>query len=62
MHQVETLVIVAKKFELPYPVLLVLAGLALSFIPHLPMLKLEPELVFFFFLPLLIYPAAIFTS
>src|SRR5437660_9451489 len=72
MHQAEiivllfaavaALVVVARKLGLPYPVVLVLAGLALSFIPHLPEVKLDPNLVFFFFLPPLIFPAALFTS
>src|SRR6202171_3637304 len=72
MHQAEiivllfaavwSLVLVARNLGLPYPVVLVLAGLALSFIPHLPEVKLDPNLVFFFFLPPLIYPAALFTS
>jgi Na+/H+ antiporter len=72
MHQAEiivllfaavaALVVVARKLGLPYPVVLVLAGLALSFIPHLPEVKLDPNIVFFFFLPPLIYPAALFTS
>jgi Na+/H+ antiporter len=72
MHQAETivilfgliaaLVIIANKWGLPYPIVLVLAGLALSFIPHLPQVKLNPDVVFYFFLPLLIYPAAFFTS
>jgi Na+/H+ antiporter len=72
MHQAEVivvllaavaaLVVVANKLELPYPVVLVLAGLGLSFIPRLPEVKLNPEIVFYFFLPALIYPAALFTS
>ncbi len=56
------LVIVANKFALPYPVLLVLGGLALSFVPMLPVIRLDPELVFFLFLPPLLYPAGLFTS
>src|SRR5262249_39193517 len=32
------------------------------FIPHLPEVKLDPNVVFYFFLPPLIYPAALFTS
>jgi CPA1 family monovalent cation:H+ antiporter len=59
---VAALVVVAQKIELPYPVVLVLAGLALSFIPHLPEVKLNPDVVFYFFLPALLYPAALFTS
>ena len=56
------LVIVANKLAVPYPVLLVLGGLALSFIPFLPVIRLDPNLVLFFFLPPLLYPAALFTS
>src|SRR6202048_3121732 len=72
MHQAETivlllglvaaLVVFAQKIDMPYPVVLVLAGLALSFVPHLPQVKLNPDIVFYFFLPPLIYPAAFFTS
>jgi CPA1 family monovalent cation:H+ antiporter len=59
---VAVLVVFAQKIDMPYPVVLVLAGLALSFIPHLPEVKLNPDVVFYFFLPPLIYPAALFTS
>jgi Na+/H+ antiporter len=72
MHQAETvvllfaaiaaLVLIARKIDVPYPIVLVLAGLGLSFVPHLPEVKLNPEIVFYFFLPPLIYPAALFTS
>src|SRR5437762_6049413 len=59
---VAALVVIAQKINLPYPVVLVLAGLALSFVPRLPAVKLDPNIVFYFFLPPLIYPAALFTS
>src|SRR6202163_2809532 len=59
---VAALVSVAQSTQLPYRVVLVLAGLALSFIPHLPEVKLNPDVVFYFFLPPLLYPAALFTS
>jgi len=59
---VAALVIIARKLAVPYPVFLVLGGLALSFIPRLPEVKLNPTIVFYFFLPPLIYPAALFTS
>src|ERR1700731_5182 len=59
---VATLVIIARKLAVPYPVFLVVGGLALSFIPHLPEVKLNPTIVFYFFLPPLLYPAALFTS
>ncbi len=72
MHQAEivvlllalvaALVVVAQKLDLPYPVVLVLAGLGLSFVPRLPAVQLNPDIVFYFFLPALIYPAALFTS
>jgi monovalent cation/hydrogen antiporter len=48
---VATLAILAKKVELPYPVLLVIGGLALGFVPGLPPVQLEPDLVFLFLLP-----------
>jgi monovalent cation/hydrogen antiporter len=34
----------------------------LSFIPRLPEVRLDPNIVFYFFLPPLLYPAALFTS
>lgn len=59
---VALLVVLAQKLRLPYPVLLVIGGLGLSFVPRLPELRLNPDLVFFFILPPLLYPAALFTS
>src|SRR5215212_4489353 len=45
-----------------YPILLVLGGLALGFVPGLPAVELDPELVFLLFLPPLLYYEALFTS
>ncbi len=59
---IAVLVIIAHKLALPYPIVLVVAGLALSFVPRLPRVQLNPNIVFYFFLPPLIYPAALFTS
>ena len=59
---IAALAILAKKMALPYPVLLVIGGLALGFVPGLPAVQLEPEMVFLFLLPPLLYPAALFTS
>ena len=59
---VAALAIVAKRVALPYPVLLVIGGLALGFVPGLPAVQLEPDIVFLFLLPPLLYPAAVFTS
>src|SRR5213592_2089751 len=56
------LALLARKMELPLPILLVLGGLLLGLIPGLPRLRLSPDLVFFLFLPPLLYPAALFTS
>ena len=56
------LVMLAKKIKVAYPVLLVLAGLGISFIPGTPKIHIEPELIFFIFLPPLLYEAAWATS
>ena len=59
---IAVLAVVACKLRLPYPIVLVISGLALSFVPRLPQVRLNPEIVFYFFLPALLYPAALFTS
>jgi monovalent cation/hydrogen antiporter len=48
--------------RIPYPILLVLGGLALSQVPGLPDFELPPEIVLVGFLPPLLYSAAFFTS
>jgi hypothetical protein len=53
---------VIDKLKLPYPVLLVLVGLIIGFIPILPDLTLDPEIMFLVFLPPLLYDAASRTS
>lgn len=52
----------AQRSRAPYPVFLVLAGIAIGFIPGVPSFELDPDLVFLIFLPPLIYAAAYFTS
>ncbi|WP_281310152.1 Na+/H+ antiporter [Flavobacterium flavigenum] len=52
------LIMLANKIKVAYPILLVLAGLAISFIPGVPLIKIDPELIFFIFLPPLLYEAA----
>ena len=59
---VGALVAVAPRFRVPYPILLVLGGLALGFVPGIPHVQLEPDLVLIAFLPPLLYIAAFFTS
>ncbi|MBA3376247.1 MAG: Na+/H+ antiporter [Actinobacteria bacterium] len=53
---------VAPALRIPYPILLVLGGLAIGVIPGMPNVELQPELVFFGVLPPLLYSAAFFTS
>lgn len=52
------LIILSKKIKIAYPVLLIVAGLGVSFIPGVPKIKIEPELIFLIFLPPLLYDAA----
>jgi len=49
---------IARRIGVPYPTLLVLGGLGLAFIPGLPRIELEPDLVLFVFLPPLLFAAA----
>ncbi|HUM02604.1 MAG TPA: Na+/H+ antiporter [Thermoanaerobaculia bacterium] len=72
MHPVETilallvpttvLAVLAKKISVPYPIVLVIGGSLLAFIPGLPAARLDPQLVFLLFLPPILYAAAYFTS
>jgi monovalent cation/hydrogen antiporter len=50
------------RVRVPYPILLVLGGLALGFMPGMPDLELPPELVLVGILPPLLYGSAFFTS
>jgi len=49
---------VADKLKLPYPILLIIAGIGIGFIPALPDVELNPDIVFLIFLPPLLYDAA----
>jgi Na+/H+ antiporter len=53
---------IAQFVRIPYPILLVLGGLALSFVPGMPQIELRPEIVLVAVLPVLLYGAAYFTS
>ncbi|MEI9892376.1 MAG: cation:proton antiporter [Chthoniobacter sp.] len=59
---VAALDVAARKANLPYPVLMVLCGLALGLVPKLPQISFAPELVLPIFLPPLLFPAALLTS
>jgi CPA1 family monovalent cation:H+ antiporter len=73
MHESEVLIlillvvlpaisVVARQIEVPYPILLVVAGLILGVLPGLPEPELDPDLVLVIFLPPLLYQAAFFTD
>lgn len=53
---------VGRRFNIPVPLLLVLAGVAGSFLPFIPPVELNPELVLVGLLPPLLYAAAFRTS
>src|SRR5205807_9537953 len=59
---VAVLALLARRLHIPYPILFVIGGLLLGLIPKLPKVRLDPKLVFLFFLPPLLFPAALFTS
>src|SRR5215831_1022605 len=52
----------ATRLRIPYAILLVLSGLLLGFVPGLPRIVLDPELILVLFLPPLIYSSAWLTS
>jgi monovalent cation/hydrogen antiporter len=69
LHAVETVIllllvlvagfaVLARRLSVPYPIVLVLAGLAISFVPRMPRVPLDPNVVFVIFLPPLLYASA----
>src|SRR5260370_40253449 len=73
IHQIELVLILllflvvgfgalAKRIELPYPIVLVIAGLVMSLIPGIPRVSLHPDVVFLAILPPLLFGAAFSTS
>ncbi len=73
MHGVEIVIVcllvavaalagVARKLDVPYPIVLVVGGLGMGFLPFLPDVELDPDLVLVIFLPPLLYSAAFFAS
>ena len=49
---------IADRLRVPYPILLITAGIAIGFIPSLPPIEINPEVIFLIFLPPLLYDAA----
>jgi CPA1 family monovalent cation:H+ antiporter len=54
--------ILARKLGTPYPIIMIVGGLLLSFIPAVPDITLEPDLIFLVVLPPLLYASAWTTS
>src|SRR3954470_17411762 len=59
---VPALSVIARTLGVPYPIVLVLAGVALGLLPGLPEPRLHPDLVLVIFLPPLLYVAAFYTD
>ncbi len=72
MHEIQNVLIliacvallspVATRLGMAEPILFVLGGLILGLVPHFPALPLDPEVIFFLFLPPLLFLQAYFTS
>jgi Na+/H+ antiporter len=56
------LAVLARVLNVPYPITLVLGGVGIGYVPGVPSLELDPDLVLLIFLPPLLYGAAFFTS
>jgi Na+/H+ antiporter len=52
----------ARRLGIPYPILLVLGGVALGFVPGLPPVNFDPNVIFLIFVPPLVFSAAWRTS
>ena len=59
---VVALTALGRRLPVPTPILQVVAGLGLALVPGVRVPELEPELVFFLFLPPILWAAAFFTS
>jgi Na+/H+ antiporter len=59
---VAAVTLVAQRIGVPYPILMVLAGLGLGFVPAVPRIELEPDIVLLLFLPPILFSTAYFMS
>ena len=59
---VPALSVIARLIGVPYPIVLVVGALPIGFIPGVPDVELDPELVLVIFLPPLLYVAAFFAN
>jgi monovalent cation/hydrogen antiporter len=62
MCAVVGVVLLGRHLRIPYPIALVIGGLCISLVPGLPLVRINPDLVFLLFLPPLLYAAGWFTS
>jgi Na+/H+ antiporter len=62
MVAVGGLSVLAAAVHVPYPIVLVLGGLVLGFVPGVPRVELQPDLVLVLFLPPLLYVSSFFAS
>jgi Na+/H+ antiporter len=56
------LFMLSQRLKISYPIFLVIGGLAISFIPGVPSINVNPDLVFLIFLPPLLFEAAWYSS
>src|SRR5215469_2922722 len=54
--------LLAQRLRTPYPIVMVVGGLLLGFVPGIPPVTLHPDLIFLIVLPPLLYAAAWNTS
>ena len=59
---VAAMLIIAPTLRVPYPIVLVIGGVAVGFLPGMPELELPPDLVLIAVLPPLLYAGTFFTS
>jgi len=58
---VAALVTLARRLDIAYPIFLVIGGLVLGLVPHVPRVEMDPKVIFLIVLPPLLYIAAFFT-
>src|SRR5436190_13283020 len=56
------LIVAADRVDVPYPILLVIGGCGLGFLPGVPDVRLDPDIVLLVVLPPLLYSASFFSS
>ncbi|ACU05701.1 Na+/H+ antiporter [Pedobacter heparinus] len=56
------LFLLSQRWKISYPIFLVIGGLGISFIPGMPVINVNPDIVFLIFLPPLLFEAAWYTS